>query len=73
MKVSRVSEMTYNLPDVSQVRDNLERLAEQHRVSVDELVKSAEAAGPNGPAYLVRALNLQKRIDRLEKLEQSNE
>lgn len=67
MRVSGLSGGTsYSVQDSSTVRDNLSKLAEQHRVSVDDLVKSAEASGPDGPAYLTRALNLKRRLDKLE-------
>ena len=48
------------------VRGNLEALAKLHRCSVDELLKSAASAGPDGPAYLNRALLMKARLDKLE-------
>ena len=51
---------------IDAVRSNLEAIARTHRVSVPELLKSAEAAGPGGPPYLNRALVLSKRLDKLE-------
>lgn len=48
------------------VQANLEAIARAHKVSVDELLKSAESAGPGGPAYLNRALVLKQRLDKLQ-------
>jgi hypothetical protein len=51
---------------VEQVRDNLQKLADQHNTTVDALVSGAKAAGSAGLPYQIRALNLQTRIDKME-------
>ena len=50
------------------VQANLRSLAEKHGVGVDELISSAKAAGYGGPEYLVRALNLSNRLEKLRNL-----
>ena len=69
MKVESISNLAMVQNGIDQVKGNLESLAKRHNVSVNELVQSAESAGANGPSYLVRAMNLKKRLDSLESRE----
>jgi len=71
MKISPISNNIAAIREVapSAIREQLVKLAEQHNVSVDELLKSAEAAGTSGAPYLIRAGNLKRRLERLESVE----
>ncbi len=51
---------------VEAVQANLEAIARTHRVSVPELLSSAEAAGSDALPYQTRALVLAKRLDKLQ-------
>ena len=70
MKVDSINNNSYifdSRSTVDQVRDSLQKLADQHSTTVEELVKSAKSAGIDAPSYLIRALNLQARLEKLEK------
>lgn len=69
MVVARISSV--RCPQASEssidaIRANLEAIARTHRVSVSELLSSAEAAGPGALAYQNRALVLAKRLEKLQ-------
>jgi hypothetical protein len=70
MRVDAVGPGAYvpasRMDNSDQVRDSLEALSKLHNTTVPELVKSAEAAGSSGPAYLVRVLVLNERLKRLD-------
>lgn len=65
--VSSGSSVGYVQTTVEDVRENLTKLAQQHNTTVAELVQGAQAAGTAGAPYQIRALNLQARIERMEK------
>ena len=49
------------------IRESLAKLAQQHNTAVKELVQGAKAAGVEGAPYQIRVLNLQNRLEKLEK------
>lgn len=51
---------------VNDIKATLEKMAKIRNVTVDELIESAESAGPSGPAYLIRVLNLTRRLEKLQ-------
>jgi hypothetical protein len=52
---------------IDKVRESLTNIANKHNTTVDELVDGARSAGSLGAPYQIRALNLQTRLDRLER------
>lgn len=67
MRVSSISTSNYapQTPSVEDVKAQLQQLADQHDISVDELLSSARSASKR-EGYQSRALNLEQRIKTLE-------
>lgn len=69
MKVNKSSLYSSGVVSVNTLeilKENLEKLAARHNTTVDELIESARNAGINALPYQVRALNIMRRIERLE-------
>lgn len=66
MRVSRVDSYTASVPSAEEINASIERIAEQRRVPVSELIRSASSAGADAPAYLIRVQNLVRKLERIE-------
>lgn len=65
--ISGSSAAGYSQSTADDVRESLMKLAQQHNTTMHELVEGAKSAGMEGAPYQIRALNLQTRLERLEK------